>query len=86
MSYRTSTRTGDGLNHNLNGTQRTKILSGEARECRATGFFSGVWPEHSSIPFDFFEVARSVAVCEYTRMYCRSTEVQRLRVHTCVFD
>ena len=52
-----------------------KILSGEARECRATGILSGVWPEHSSILFDFFKVARGVAVCVYRHMYCRSTEV-----------
>ena len=33
------------------------------------------WPEHSSIPFDFFEVARGVAVCVY--IYLRTVEAQK---------
>ena len=33
------------------------------------------WPEHSSIPFDFFEVARGVAVCVY--IYLCTVDAQK---------
>ena len=36
---------------------------------RSQGMSGHRWPEHSSIPFDFFEVARGVAVCVYIYGY-----------------